>query len=209
MSRLRITEELVRTTAEAIMAEGATPALVAVRERIGGGSYTTVKKFLDAWFAKRAAADGARPELPESVEKKGREFVIAVWALSKQIASQDTQAAKDAAAAEVAAVQEELTSAIQEIARLEASEAKHAEIISQQETKIRELELGLADAQAQARRTMELEKALSDARSETAAAHKEASAKAVDAGRLTGETEALRNQVAGLMEAIKSIGKRE
>lgn len=200
MSRLKITEELVKTTAEAMIAEGATPAIVTVQQRIGGGSYTTIKRFLDAWRAKQAAVDVARTELPESVEAKGKEFAIAVWTLAKQVASQDAQAAKDAAAAEVATVREELTSALQEVARLEANEVQRIETITQQETRIRDLELALADAQAQARRTMELEQALEEARGEAAA-------KAIEVGRLAGEAEALRHQVAGLMEAIKSIGK--
>lgn len=68
---------------------------------------------------------------------------------------------------------------------------------------LRKVELALAEAQAQARRVPELEQSLLQIRAELDAARKDASDKAVDAGRLAGEADTLRAQVQELMAALK------
>jgi multidrug resistance efflux pump len=103
----------------------------------------------------------------------------------------------------VAAVRADLVGATAEIARLEAVESTQAATIEAQQAKLREVELALADAQAQARRVSELEQGLAHLRLELEAARKEATDKAVEAGRLAGEADALRAQVRELMAAIK------
>ena len=64
------------------------------------------------------------------------------------------------------------------------------------------------EAQTQARRVAELEKSLADLSAELDASRKDATDKAVEAGRLTGEGEALRTQVRELMDAIKPQAKK-
>ncbi|MDQ3003328.1 MAG: DNA-binding protein [Fibrobacterota bacterium] len=207
MPRPIITEDLVKSTADAMLAEGVDPSIMAVQARIGGGSYTTVKRYLDIWRSNRATGDGAAMDLPPEVEAKGKEFVLATWTVAKQLAHKEAQVAKEVAAAEVATIRNEIAQALQEIARLEASEAQRIELIGQQVTQLRELELALADAHAQVRRTDDLEKTLNATRQELSAAQKEATTRAVESGRMAGEVDALRTQVAGLMEALKSMGK--
>ena len=209
MARPIITEDLVKRTADDMMAEGTDPSIMAVQARIGGGSFTTVKKFLDLWRSKRVAGDAATLDLPPEVAARGQEFVSATWSLAKQLAQKESQATKEAAMAEVAAVRAELSQALQEVARLEASEAQRQESIAHLETKLRESEIALAEAQAQARRTSELDQALGETRRELAASQKEATAKAVEAGRMAGEVEALRKQVQEQMDALKEIAKEK
>ena len=78
----------------------------------------------------------------------------------------------------------------------------------QQAAKLREVELALAEAQTQARRVSELEESLADLRAELDASRKDATDKAVEAGRLAGEGEALRAQVRELMDALKPQAKK-
>ena len=241
-----VTQQAVTEAAEALIVEGAEPSIVAVQARIGGGSYSTVKKFLDVWKQQRAEAATAAPETPAEVQAKGQEFARIVWALASreaqaeaqqakdeaqaavaavrvelaeatneiarlegvEAAQAEAQQAKDEAQAEVAAVRVELAEANNEIARLEGVEAAQAETIDQQAAKLREVELALAEAQTQARRVTELEKSLADLRAELDASRKDATDKAVEAGRLAGEGEALRAQVRELMDAIKPQAKK-
>lgn len=208
MARQIVTQQAVAEAAEALIVEGAEPSIVAVQARIGGGSYSTVKKCLDVWKQQRAEAATAAPDTPAEVQAKGQEFARAVWALASREAQAEAQQAKDEAHAEVAAVRVELADAHNEIARLEGVEASQAATIDQQAAKLREVELALAEAQTQARRVGELEKSLADLRAELDASRKEATDKAVEAGRLAGEAEALRAQVRELMDAIKPQAKK-
>lgn len=208
MARQIVTQQAVAEAAEALMVEGVEPSIVAVQARIGGGSYSTVKKFLDVWKQQRVEAATATAETPAEVQAKGQEFARIVWALASREAQAEAQQAKDEAQAEVAAVRVELAEATNEIARLESVEASQAATIDQQAAKLREVELALAEAQTQARRVSELEKSLADLRAELDASRKDATEKAVEAGRLAGEGEALRAQVRELMDAIKPQAKK-
>ena len=208
MARQIVTQQAVTEAAEALIVEGAEPSIVAVQARSGGGSYSTVKKCLDVWKQQRAEAATAAPDTPAEVQAKGQEFARIVWALASREAQAEAQQAKDEAQAEVAAVRVELAEANNEIARLEGVEAAQAETIDQQAAKLREVELALAEAQTQARRVAELEKSLADLRAELDASRKDATDKAVEAGRLAGEAEALRAQVRELMDAIKPQAKK-
>ncbi len=208
MARQIVTQQAVTEAAEALIVEGAEPSIVAVQARIGGGSYSTVKKFLDVWKQQRAEAATAAPETPAEVQAKGQEFARIVWALASREAQAEAQQAKDEAQAAVAAVRVELAEATNEIARLEGVETAQAATIDQQAAKLREVELALAEAQTQARRVAELEKSLADLRAELDASRKDATDKAVEAGRLAGEGEALRAQVRELMDAIKPQAKK-
>ena len=208
MARQIVTQQAVTEAAEALIVEGAEPSIVAVQARIGGGSYSTVKKFLDVWKQQRAEAATAAPDTPAEVQAKGQEFARIVWALASREAQAEAQQAKDEAQAEVAAVRVELAEANNEIARLEGVEAAQAETIDQQAAKLREVELALAEAQTQARRVAELEKSLADLRAALDASRKEATDKAVEAGRLAGESDALRAQVRELMDALKPQAKK-
>ena len=47
MARQIVTQSAVNEAAAALVTEGQEPSIVGVQERIGGGSYSTVKRFLD------------------------------------------------------------------------------------------------------------------------------------------------------------------
>jgi len=176
--------------------------------RIGGGSYTTVKKYLGAWVRQRAETVATTPELPLEVEAKGRELVRILWTLAAAQAGHEAHAAREQSAAEVTSIREELAEARNEIARLEALETEQATLLEQIQTRLREAELQLAEAKTQLSRTAELEKALAECRAELELVRREAKDKAVVAGTLSGESEALRAQVRELMEVLKPAGGR-
>ena len=203
MARQIVTQLAVNEAAEALIVEGSEASIVDVQARIGGGSFSTVKRFLDVWKQARAAAATAAPDTPPEVQAQGQEFARAVWSLASHEAQREVQQAKDKAQAEVATVRSELAQATTEIARLEGVELSQATTIDQQHTKLRTVELELAEAQTQARRVPELERSMVEIRSDLDASRNEVTDRAVEAGRLEGEAEALRAQVRELMAALK------
>lgn len=202
MTRSIVSLQAVTEAANDLVAQGLEPTLVLVQSRIGG-SYTTVKRHLDAWKLARTQADAADTNTPAAILAKGQEFARAVWMLADRTAQSDVQLVKEEARAEVAVVRSELAGATQEIARLEAVEADQAATVEAQQVKVRELELSLAQAQALASRVPELERALAQVQAELDATRRQATDRAVEAGRLAGEAEALRGQVRELMAVIK------
>lgn len=203
MARPIVTQQAVTEAAQALIAIGSEPSIVAVQSRIGGGSFSTVKRYLDGWKQERDRDAAAAPETPPEVQTKAQEFARAVWALASREAQRDVQKIKDEAHAVEMVIRAELAEASSEIARLEGVESAQAATLEQQQSVLRETELALAQAQMQARRVVDLETTLSEIRAELDASRKDASAKAVEAGRLAGEREVLRSQVRELMAAIK------
>ena len=203
MARQIVTQQAVTEVADALLAEGLDPSIMNVQSRIGGGSYSTVKRYLDVWKQARAEMQAAATDIPPAIQAKGQEFAQAVWAMACRAAQQEVHTIKESAKAEVAAVRADLANAHTEIARLESVETAQVATIEAQQAKLREVELSLADAQAQARRVPELEQTLNQLRTELQTSRKDATDKAVEAGRLAGEAEALRAQVRDLMAAIK------
>lgn len=49
MAKPIVTQERVNETADALVATGEEPSIITVQARIGGGSYTTIKRYLDVW----------------------------------------------------------------------------------------------------------------------------------------------------------------
>jgi len=198
MARQIVTQDVVDKAAEALVAEGLEPSIVAIQARAGGGSFSTVKRYLDIWKQRRAEAAAAAPETPPPIRAKAEEFARAAWALAYEEAQQETRQAKALAAAEIAALRAELAEANTEIARLEANEVRLNAAIARNESKLRDAEVARAEFQAQANRIPEIETALDGARQEV-------TQKAVEVGKLTGEAESLRAQLHDLMAVLKPI----
>ena len=202
MARQIVTSERVAEIANALVLEGQEPSIVAVQAQIGGGSYSTVKRYLDVWRQERAEAAASAPDMPSEIAAKGSEFARAVWGMASRQAQRDAQVVKDSAAKAEAALRGELVGAQAEIARLEQTDAHQAETIEQQAAKLREIELALAEAQAQARRVPELESTLADTRAQLDTARRDVSEARERAAGLAGQMEALASQNAALLAAL-------
>ena len=202
MARQIVTSERVAEIANALVLEGQEPSIVAVQAQIGGGSYSTVKRYLDVWRQERAEAAASAPDMPSEIAAKGSEFARAVWGMASRQAQRDAQVVKDSAAKAEAALRGELVGAQAEIARLEQTDAHQAETIEQQAAKLREIELALAEVQAQARRVPELESTLADTRAQLDTARRDVSEARERAAGLAGQMEALASQNAALLAAL-------
>lgn len=209
MARAVVTQERVFEVAQALVEQGTTPTILNVQDGIGGGSYTTVKRYLDQW--REAAPKQRRPvELPEAAVAKlmslGREF----WALLDEQAGQQVEAIRAATGEEIAAIQAQLDQAEQAIARLEAErdqaesraveqEQAHREAVQAHQAQTERVAAAEAKAGELAERVADLKGELQLAHAQHAAereaaatARAEAQAAAVEAARLQGELAALR-----------------
>ncbi|MFZ0256523.1 MAG: DNA-binding protein [Gammaproteobacteria bacterium] len=203
MGKAILTQELVNEAADALVGEGIDPSIVNVKARIGAGSYTTVKKFLDRWKQEREAKNAAAPPTPPELEATGQEFTRRLWIQASTAAGEVAAAARAAAAAEIAAIRQDLNDARSEIARLEALEAEQAERLRHSEARLRKTELQLAEARTKAGRLDELETATQALKDELVAARQEAKEQALAAATKTGEIEALKTQVQQLLASIR------
>lgn len=203
MARQVATQEVVFSVAEALVAEGVEPSLTAVQGRTGG-SYTTVKRHLEAWEIRRKG-EIAAVDLPAEIDVRGREFVQALYAHAVHDAR--AAVAEPLALAEAARDKAEgrLAGAESEVARLEAVEQEQAGRIDTLTSRVRELEMGAAAQQAiiqeKASALERLEAQLAEAQRALAARDQElagfrASAAAVEG--LQGQLDALQRTVQGL-----------
>ena len=211
MAKALVTQERVFEVAQSLVEQGIAPTILNVQDGIGGGSYTTVKRYLDQW--KESAPKQRRPvELPEAAVAKlmslGREF----WALLDEQAGQQVEAIRAATGEEIAAIQAQLDQAEQAIARLEAErdqaesraveqEQAHREAVQAHQAQTERVAAAEAKAGELAERVADLKGELQLAHAQHAAereaattARAEAQAAAVEAARLQGELTALRTQ---------------
>ena len=209
MAKAVVTQERVFEVAQALTDQGTAPTILNVQEEIGGGSYTTVKRYLDQW--REAGPKQRQPvELPEPAVARlmslGREF----WGLLDEQAGQQVEALRAATREEVAAIQTQLDQAEQAIGRLEAEREQADNHAAAQEQALREAvaaratqteRMAAAEAKAGelAARVEDLKGELERAharqtaeREAVTSARAEAQAAAVEAARLQGELTALK-----------------
>lgn len=210
MARQVATQEAVFLAAEALVSEGIDPTLTVVQGRTGG-SYTTVKRHLETWEAKRKG-EIAAVDLPADIEVRGREFVQALYAHALHHAK--AAVAEPLALAEAARDKAEgqLAGAEMEVARLEGVEQEQASRIDTLTQRVRELEMSTAAQQAtiqeKALAAERLEVQLAEAQRALAARDQElaglrASAAAVEG--LQGQLDALQRTVQGLTATASAI----
>lgn len=205
MARQLATKEIVFAAADALATEGTEPSILTVQAKIGGGSYTTIKRHLDEWTAENVMLSQAAVETPGFVLEKSAELGRSLWAMAIREANQEMQAAKDAADGKVAAISKELEFAQSEIRRMEEVEEAQNTVLERTTEQLSRAIAEMSDALAKAAKVPELEARLVTAQGDVTAARQEATERAVEAGRLAGEAESLRNQMRELTAALVSL----
>ena len=209
MAKAVVTQERVFEVADTLTARGEDPSILSVQAAIGGGSYSTVKRYLDVWkeAGRQRRAQIALPDAAvERLMSLGRDF----WALLEERTALQVDQIRARAKEEAAALEAQVRQAEQAIAKLEhdkdrleqlaadreaANLALQAEVHVQRErataaeSKETQLEARILDIKA------ELDRALRQAETERQAASSarmEAQAAAVAGAALKGELAALR-----------------
>lgn len=76
---MAITEEDVFAAANALDAEGTRPTQKAVRDRLGGGSFTTIAAAMQRWHQRRVTPTPTRVPIPDSLSNSMSELLQQVW----------------------------------------------------------------------------------------------------------------------------------
>lgn len=203
MARAIVTREAVFAIADALTAEGVDPTTIGVQERIGGGSYSTVKKFLDAWKEQRAPAP-ALP-VPDSVAAQSAELVRGVWAAALAVADEQTHHVRAQMQRDADLLRTRLAEAEQIIARLETAVNERDERLDTTQQQLQAAQADLATArtelQVQAAHLAEAQRHQQQTQAELAQARQAQVAQA----RLEGELAALQRQLADQRSLIERI----
>jgi len=203
MAKSLVTQERVFEVADVLTGRGEEPSILSVQAAIGGGSYTTVKRYLDVWkeTGRQRRAQVALPEAAvERLMGLGRDF----WALLEERTAREVDQIRANAKEEASALKAQLHQAEQAIAKLEQDKEQFEQLAAERETanlavqaenhvqreratapesKATQLEARIADLKA------ELDRALKHAQTEREAAsgaRKEARAAAVEGAALKG-----------------------
>jgi hypothetical protein len=94
-----VTRDEIFAAADAIVKEGGNPTLATVRERVGGGSYTTISAAMEVWRRERVQQEPAtRKEepIPDALVVHARAW----WEAAIKLATEKLQAERDALAVE-------------------------------------------------------------------------------------------------------------
>jgi chromosome segregation ATPase len=90
-------KEQIWAAAEAISAEGGTPTLVAVRAKMGGGSYTDISAAMQSWRATRQASSlPIREPAPSVITDRLNSLGSELWAAALELANARLQSERDA-----------------------------------------------------------------------------------------------------------------
>ncbi|RRR78382.1 MAG: DNA-binding protein [Candidatus Viridilinea halotolerans] len=132
VARELATEEIVWSIAQQMHDAGQEPSIVRIHARIGGGSFTTVKRHLDAWKAQRLVTSSL-PPVPDMLQQKMDELVKNIWHIAITCATEEVAYARAEAEKHVAQ------------ARAETAEAEHA--INILENQVDDLDSAVAQMQ--------------------------------------------------------------
>ncbi len=148
MAQKLVTQEIVNQVANQLLSEGTEPSSNNIQKRIGGGSFTTVKRYLDIWRQQKTMPEIIASDLPPDIEAKGFEWLQSIWQIALAQAQKEFNASRNEASAEINAAKIELSEAMNEIARLELNEIEQSNAIEQLQNEHHHMELALTEANA-------------------------------------------------------------
>lgn len=129
MAKAVVTREAVFKVAAEMAGRGEEPTIISVQEAIGGGSYSTVKRYLDEWAKENEGVKRPPVQLPEAAVKKLMELGVHVWELLSADFQQQIESIRVAAREELVAARAECAQAEQIIGRLEAANEEQEQLI--------------------------------------------------------------------------------
>jgi DNA repair exonuclease SbcCD ATPase subunit len=204
MPRTGITSDQVFDAAQALVREGRSPTVVAVRSRLGGGSPNNIVRWLAEW---REQAEGQRPEalppLPEAMEPVMRQ----IWGVAWQHAQAQLEGEREAMKTARKDIEGERHQMLAEIERLDGeleqakgvAQALENERRAHDQTRAESRETQALAAERH-QRIQEQEAALREARRQSESAEAKAGRMAADLGHANREIERLKTELASAVD---------
>jgi len=121
-------EQAIIEAAERLLADtGRIPTVEAVREALGGGSFSTLSPVLRDWRRQRQTGAPAVGEIPARVREALERATAALWGALREEVEERAARARKEADARAGEAEAERAEALREVARLEADLARAAE----------------------------------------------------------------------------------
>lgn len=209
-----VTQELVFEAADHLVSSGDDPSIIAVQQHIGGGSYTTVKRYLDAWKVARKTTTPTIA-LPPEIVTQGQDFVRSLWVAASSLAEQRIAEIRQEAEHRVQQAQSDLAAAETAISQLEAHVRESSQQLENTRQELAQVRENLGEAQTLARvgeaRVVEQATQINDLKRQTTAQADEIvtlRSSAADAIRLSGEIGVLRQRIEDQSALIERLTRR-
>lgn len=120
MARTIVTKDLVFEAIEELLKNNEDPSIINVRKNIGGGSYSTIKLYIDEWLIQRKLLDNQVP-VPDELSAKVKEFASGLWNFALTYDNKRFLQEREDMNLQVAQVKKDLDSAMQAITHLEGT----------------------------------------------------------------------------------------
>jgi uncharacterized protein (DUF3084 family) len=144
VARALFTQEQVFEVADAMASEGKEVTALALLSKLGGASLTTIYKHLFAWKeARKQEPPAATTTIPDSVQSVFSTALGRVWSVAAAEAAKEVASAKEKAAQDVQAANQQFEEAMQAIERLEQQADTDAGKIETLGSRVTELEAAL------------------------------------------------------------------
>lgn len=198
MAKPTATQELVSAAADALIDAGEEPSIISVQARLGSGSYTTVKRYLDVWKQQRARASA--PEAPPAIAEQGAAFIRELWGAAQALAEEQVAQARELARRQVEEAQKAHADAEAALEQLEAHVEEQTMALTEREQTIAQLRDELSQVRAELGAALargdELQRQAQELRADL---ERQQAGGRAEVGRLAAEMTALREQVAQIL----------
>lgn len=122
---MAITTEQIHATADQLASEGIKPTQTAVRERLGGGSFTTIVEALKTWRQEQhTTAQLAEVVLPNDLAERSHALIAQLWKTAQSLANERLTKEREALEHKEALMTAEVEEAQQIVKTLEGEQAE-------------------------------------------------------------------------------------
>lgn len=122
---MAITTEQIHATADQLASEGFKPTQIAVRERLGGGSFTTIVEALKTWRQEQhTTAQLAEVVLPNDLAERSHTLIAQLWETAQSLANERLAKEREALEHKEALMTAEVEEAQQIVKTLEGEQAE-------------------------------------------------------------------------------------
>jgi chromosome segregation ATPase len=161
-----ITYSTVAAAAESIEQEGHEPGVRSVRDKLGGGSHTTINPFLRKWKEARAARDESSIDIDPAVSDLWRAQVAKAMAQASrkaELRAKDAEETFDEQAKQMAEIEAQLNASNASLVTTQAQLLQHQGLLQANEREMDSLKARTAATVAEADQRAERERAQAEA----------------------------------------------
>lgn len=187
MAKEIATKEFVFAAADQLLNDGVAVTIKSVQSRVGGGSFTTVKRYLDEWITLRGEAEVQAADLPDHLSTIVNRVALDIWCIAKSEAQVDVARLQKEMHETKAAQESELQEVLEELRRLEKQEFLRIEEMRMLSETLRESELRNAALSERLRAAEAVQDELLACRDELRVSQEKLMVAVADAARLQGQ----------------------